>query len=126
MGNPGCPLKKLSLKSCHVDDMQLQCFLSALIKDNLTSKLTILDLSRNKLGGSDQMNSKKQTTGDMLAQWIKNRLYILESLNLSWNMMRSTSSVSFGHALSTNKSLLHLDLSYNALGREGGIAIGSA
>ena len=41
-------------------------------------------------------------------------------------MIRSQAALDIGHSLAVNKSLRFIDLSFNKLGREGGLALGQA
>ena len=41
-------------------------------------------------------------------------------------MIRNQSATAIGHALAFNRSLRYLDLSFNKLGRDGGLAVGHA
>lgn len=50
----------------------------------------------------------------------------LETLNLSWNMLRFKSGIALVRSLKFNASLTYLDLSYNRLCDEGGDVLGDA
>ena len=47
-------------------------------------------------------------------------LFFPEILKLGWNMIRLSSAVALGNSLSSNTTLLYLDLSCNSLGKDGG------
>ena len=88
-----------------------------------------LDMSSNKIGSAEQLNTVMPdltTEGEAIAEWLESPNCVLESLNLSWNMIRLDSAMSLCGALHVNHSLIHLDLSYNSLGHDGGLALGDA
>jgi len=121
-----CPVRQLVLRKCALDDLHCQCFVAALLKESHFSHLLELNMSNNKLGSSEVVNASNQTTGEVIATWLSRPECILQSLDLSWNTIRSHTGVVLSNSLAANKSLKRLDLSYNGLGTEGGSALGAA
>ena len=115
---------KLTLKSADVDDYECERFVNALSKN---TSLKELDLSSNLIGSAENLNTVMPdlvTGGEAFAEYLKDKNSKLESLKLVWNMIRLGGSVDFAASLRHNKSLTMLDVSYNALAYEGGIALG--
>lgn len=122
---PSCGLRKLSLHNCGVDDDFMVTFMEGVFASPVVSSLIDLNLSNNKLGKSESIHASNQS-GVLLSRWLAREDCGLQSLNISWNMIRLDSAYNIGFSLRENKSLLSLNLSYNALGREGGLEIGAA
>jgi Ran GTPase-activating protein (RanGAP) involved in mRNA processing and transport len=126
LGRADCPLLKLVLKNADVDDFECEGFISAL---QANTTLKEIDLSNNKIGSAEVLNTVMPdltTGGEAIADWLREDVCVLETLKLSWNMIRLDSAVDMCSALSTNTSLTYLDLSYNSLGHDGGLALGNA
>lgn len=66
------------------------------------------------------------TGGEAIAELFTKPTCLLESVNLSWNMIRLGGAVDLANSLAKNKHLTHLDLSYNALSNVAGVALGDA
>jgi Ran GTPase-activating protein (RanGAP) involved in mRNA processing and transport len=121
-----CPLQTLKLVNADVDDYECTNF-AMCMKNN--SNLTELDLSNNKIGSAEALNTVRPdlTTGaEALAELLSSRKSNLQILNLGWNMIRLDSAVALAQSLSANQTLTHLDLSSNGIGREGGEQLGSS
>jgi hypothetical protein len=99
-----------------------------------------LDLTRNLLGGAEQLNTvmpELVTAGEAFAELIAigsegaeggisdNRCK-LKKLIIPWNMIRGDSAVEFCSQLRYNDSLIHLDIGYNAIGKDGARMIGDS
>jgi Ca2+-binding EF-hand superfamily protein len=85
-----------------------------------------LDLSENELGSHEFALKCKETAAVALGNMLARRSCTLETLKLSWNMIRFKSGVFLARSLALNTSLTHLDLSYNRLCDQGGDALGDA
>jgi len=126
LGRDDCPLRKLTLIGADVDDGECEGFISALQGN---STLTEIDLSQNKLGSSEVLNTVMPdvtTGGEAIADWLRADTCALKTLILSWNMIRLDSAIDLCSALHKNVSLTYLDLSYNSLGHDGGLTLGDA
>ena len=126
LSSSNCPLKTLILQNADVDDYECEQFITS-IKSN--SVLTEIDLSNNKIGSAEALNVVKPdliTGGEAIAELLRSPMTQLQSLKLSWNMIRLHSAVDLASSLSVNTSLLYLDLSCNSLGKDGGEALGDA
>ena len=66
------------------------------------------------------------TGGEAIAELFTKPTCLLESVNLSWNMIRLGGAVDLANSLSKNNHLTYLDLSYNALANVAGVALGDA
>lgn len=111
------------------------CVLTNTVQQALGIKntLKVLDLSNNLLGSHEtKARSAKKTFEDMttgasaLALLLQTSRCSLETLHLSWNMIRLQSAVELGSSIKFNASLLHLDLAYNNISNDGGTALGDA
>ena len=126
LGDEKCPLERLVLTKADIDDFECERFLNA-IKGNMTLKE--LDLSNNLLGSAENLNTVMPdliTSGEALAELLRENLVALETLKLAWNMLRLDGAIDLSDSLKLNKSLTYLDLSYNSLGHDGGLTLGSA
>jgi hypothetical protein len=85
-----------------------------------------LDLSENLLGSHEFALKPHETAGMALGSLLSDPRCTMETLNLSWNMLRFQSGIELVRAIRVNTSLTHLDLSYNRLCAEGGDALGNA
>ena len=122
-----------------IDDFEATRFIQA-IQANSHSVLEELDLTRNLLGGAEQLNTvmpELVTAGEAFAELIAigsegaeggisdNRCK-LKKLIIPWNMIRGDSAVEFCSQLRYNDSLIHLDIGYNAIGKDGARMIGDS
>lgn len=126
LSSSSCTLNTLLLQHSDIDDFEGQSFIAALLKNK---SLSYIDLSNNKLGHAEALNTVRPNTitaTEALASILRSEACILHTLKLSWNMIRLSSAVDLASSLRNNKSLTYLDLSYNTLGNDGGLAIGDA
>lgn len=85
-----------------------------------------LDLSQNELGSHEFALKCPETAGVALGNLLSDPRCSMETLKLSWNMLRFKSGIALVRSLKVNASLTYLDLSYNRLCDEGGDALGDA
>lgn len=126
LSSSGCTLRKLVLHHADVNDAEADDFITAL-KSN--KSLTHLDMSHNLLGTAEAQNAVNPdvvTAGESMATLLRSPACCLQTLNLSWNMVRLSSAVELCSSLSINSCLTSLDLSFNAIGEDGGIMLGDA
>ena len=131
MGNllalPECSLLDLGMSRADIDDNECCELVSQL---ELNQNLTALDLSHNMIGGNSKgmvVDSNVPTEGvEAIARMLMQQRGNIKSIKLSWNSICKNSAKSLGESLAMNCMLLHLDLSFNAFGDEGGLAIGGA
>lgn len=117
--SPQCSLKRLVIKSADVDDFEAAIFLAAL-KTNCS--VIEIDLSNNLLGSAENLNTVMPdvvTAPEALADLLCSPACHLQTLNLSWNMIRMAGADDLCRSLAINKSVTHLDLSFNAIGQSG-------
>ncbi|GMH87327.1 hypothetical protein TrVE_jg12444 [Triparma verrucosa] len=128
-----CHLERLCLASADVDDTELNHFCTS-----LTYNRTIkhLDFSHNIIGGAKELLHKtapnivkdkrgKRAIMPMGGEAIAMALQVnktLTHLNLSWNQLGAKSAMLLGEMLITNKALKWLDLGYNSL-TESGVSV---
>ena len=121
-----CPLERLVLTKADIDDFECERFLNA-IKGNMV--LSELDLSNNLLGSAENLNTVMPdliTSGEALAELLRENLCGLRKLQLGWNMLRLDGGIELAESLARNTTLTYLDLSYNSLGHDGGLALGAS
>ena len=121
-----CSLQMLVLSKADVDDFECERFVSV-IKSN--KSLTHLDLSYNKIGASENLNTVMPdmiTGSEALADLLRSPDCHLRTLILTYNMIRLDGGEELCSSLNVNKSLTYLDLSYNSMAEPGGCALGSA
>eukprot|EP01031_Cornospumella_fuschlensis_P030219 gene30219-36515_t len=126
LSSPTCSLKSLILQKADVDDDECQNFVDALHHNR---SLTELDLSDNKVGSSENLNTVMPdivTGGEALAELLRSQHCTLQTLKLGWNLIRLGGADDLCSSLSMNQSITYLDLSFNSLGSSGGIALGDA
>jgi hypothetical protein len=126
IGKEACTLKRLVMQRADVDDFEGERFITAL-QQNTT--LTELDLSNNKLGSAETLNTVMPditTAPEALADLIVLPSCSIETLKLAWNMIRLDSAVTLAKSLEVNSKITYLDLSFNSLSSEGGIALANA
>jgi Ran GTPase-activating protein (RanGAP) involved in mRNA processing and transport len=121
-----CALEYLILQKCDLDDA-CACRILEVID---CRTIRHLDFSSNRVGSNETMRSailgEVYTAGDAFASLLASSTCPLETLKLSWNMIRMQSAASLARSIRNNKSLVHLDLSYNSLGDEAGQILGDA
>ena len=126
LSNPRCPLESLILRKANVDDFEGERFVNALLGNSVIREL---DLSHNLLGHAELLNTVRPnlvTAAEAIADLLRTKSCRLETLKLSWNMIRLNSGVDLARSISVNMSVTYLDLSYNALGQEGGKELGNS
>jgi Ran GTPase-activating protein (RanGAP) involved in mRNA processing and transport len=126
LSTPNCPLRRLILQKSDIDDHECQLFVTALTGN---TTLEELDMSSNLIGQAELMNTVHPeliTGGEALADLLASNSCGLKVLRLGWNLIRLDGGIALAGCVSTNKYMTHLDLSYNALGKEGGEKLGSA
>ncbi|GMH74079.1 hypothetical protein TL16_g06363 [Triparma laevis f. inornata] len=128
-----CHLETLCLPCADVDDTELNHFCSALMYNKTIKHL---DFSHNIIGGAKELLHKtapnivkdkrgKRTIMPMGGEAIAMALQVnktLTHLNLSWNQLGAKSAMLLGEMLITNKALKFLDLGYNSL-TESGVSV---
>jgi Ran GTPase-activating protein (RanGAP) involved in mRNA processing and transport len=123
---PGCPLRRLVLKSSDIGDSECHKFVAALAGN---TDLEDLDLSNNIIGQTETLNILQPdliTGGEALAELLATNSCGLKTLTLAWNMIRLDGAIALSDCLVVNTHLTHLDMSYNTLGKEGGEHLGNA
>lgn len=126
ISSPDCPLVKLRLHQADVDDLELAAFVHRL---HTNKNLTELDVSNNFVGNAENLNTvipDVVTGAEAFATLLRLPNCALQSLNLSWNMIRLDGAMDMVNAIGVNSSLTYLDLSFNSLGHDGGLALGDA
>ena len=121
-----CSLERLILSAADVDDFECERFISAIANNKSVKQLV---MSKNLIGASENLNTvyPDLTTGsEAIANLLRSKSCMLESLSLDWNMIRLDGAIDLASSIADNKSLTHLDISYNALGFDGGVALGVA
>ncbi len=121
-----CKLERLILSAADVDDFECERFISAIANNKSVKQLM---MSKNLIGASENLNTvyPDLTTGsEAIANLLRSKSCILESLSLDWNMIRLDGAIDLASSIAENKSLTYLDISYNALGFDGGVALGVA
>ena len=106
-------------------------------------------MSKNLIGKDENLNTVQPdfvTGSEALAELLKEGLCPIETLNVSrisscsivttnlmsatlqlhWNMIRLEGAETLCDSLRTNSHLMHLDLSYNALGRSAACVLGAS
>jgi hypothetical protein len=84
-----------------------------------------LDLGGNKIG-LNQFADIAASGGACMANLLETSTSRIEVLKLSWNTLRLADSVRFAKGVGNNASVLHLDISFNGIGEDGGIALGNS
>ncbi|XP_067864731.1 NACHT, LRR and PYD domains-containing protein 3-like [Heterodontus francisci] len=105
--NPDCKIQKLWLGKNNISDSCAGDLASAL---SINRSLTFLDLSDNKLGDSGVK---------LLSEALRNPDCKIETLELYNNELTASCIEDFAFTLSTNRSLIDLNLSDNKLGDSG-------
>lgn len=119
-------LERLLLRKADVDDFEGERFVTALLGNTVIKEL---DLSNNLIGHAEILNTVMPdllTATEALAELLRSDTCHLETLKLSWNMIRLDSGIDLAKSLEINSSLTHLDLRYNSLGHDGGQALGNS
>ena len=118
-----CKLEKLFLSNADLDDNEARVMVHGLALNN---SLKLLDMSRNQIGISESLNVVQPdfvTGGEAIAECLETNIS-LETLDLSWNLIRIDSAVAIGKALKHNYGLTHLNLGHNGFAENGAAAIG--
>lgn len=126
VGKEDCPLVKLIMQRADVDDFEGEAFVTAM---SHSKNLKYLDLSMNKLGQAENLNTVMPhliTAPEALAGLLRTPSCVLETLIVSWNMIRLDSAIDLASSIASNSSLTHLDISDNSLNAEGGKVLGEA
>lgn len=121
-----CTLERLILSAADVDDFECERFISAIANNRSVKQLM---MSKNLIGASENLNTvyPDLTTGsEAIANLLRSKTCMLESLSLDWNMIRLDGAIDLASSVGENTSLTYLDISYNALGFDGGVALGVA
>jgi hypothetical protein len=121
-----CPLEKLVLHKSDVDDFEGERFVNSLQNNKSIKEI---DLSYNKIGSAENLNTvfpDLTTATEAMAELIAREDCPLNTLKLSWNMMRLDSACQFARAMGVNSSITYLDISYNAFGNDAGCVLGDA
>ena len=119
-------LERLILSKADVDDFEGERFVSALIGNTVIKEI---NLSNNLIGHAEILNTVMPdllTATEAIAELLRSKSCRLETLKLSWNMIRLDSGIDLAKSLEVNKSLTYLDLRYNSLGHEGGQTLGNS
>jgi hypothetical protein len=119
-------LERLILRKADVDDFEGERFVTALIGNEMIKEL---DLSNNLIGHAEILNTVMPdllTATEAIAELLRTPTCRLETLKLSWNMIRLDSGIDLAKSLEINASLTYLDLRYNSLGHDGGQALGNS
>ena len=90
------------------------------------SELQVLDVANNKLGYHESASSTIIPCCYSISEFLSSEICSLTSLFIGWNMIRLKSALSLATCISSNQSSTLLDLSYNGVGSEAGIMLGSA
>lgn len=126
VGNPECRLAVLRLSDANIDDSECARFVHVLMHNR---HLKELDLSNNLLGKDENLNVVQpdfETGGESLAELIRADCCPIQTLHLHWNMIRLEGAEVLCDSFRYNRHLLHVDLSYNALGRNAAGVLGVA
>jgi Ran GTPase-activating protein (RanGAP) involved in mRNA processing and transport len=129
LSSPSCTIKRLILQDADLDDHECHMFVQALTSKTSARSLIELDLSKNKIGQAEILNTVQPdyiTGGEALADMLASNVCQLQVLNLSWNLIRLDGGIALAGCVATNQYVTSLDLSYNALGKDGGEVLGSA
>ncbi len=107
-----CSLKKLQMSNSDIDDIECAVFMKALGRNHT---VTFLNLSHNEIGKMETRNHVEPsfiTGGEAIATMLtQNRT--LHHLDLSWNYIMKGSAEELGNAVSSNFTLTSLCLSHN-------------
>lgn len=150
LSSPGCNIVKLIMRRSDIDDNEIDSFV--LVCSPLCLYLTEcvihvlsflhqavercktmrhLDLGENRIGsnqsaGGGSVNVNKKCGGAVLASLLENSSSKIHTLKVPWNVIRFSDAVVFTRSIRDNICLTHLDISFNAIGEEGGMALGDA
>jgi hypothetical protein len=126
LAGENCTLERLILRKANVDDFEGERFVDALMGNSIIREL---DLSHNLLGHAELLNTVRPnlvTAAEAIANLLRTPSCRLDTLKLAWNMIRLHSGVDLARSIAKTTTLTYLDLSYNALGQEGGKALGDS
>ena len=89
-----------------------------------------LDLGENRIGSNQSagghVDVNKKSGGAVLASLLENSSSKINTLKVPWNVIRFGDAVTFTRSIRDNICLTHLDISFNAIGEDGGMALGDA
>lgn len=123
---PKCSIEKLILSNTDIDDNECCRFILSLQSDNCLNEI---DMSQNKIGISENLNSinpNKTTGAEALANFLRKDYCKLTSISLGWNLIRLDSASDLCSSIGFNPNITYLDLSFNTIGKDGGIALGNS
>ena len=126
LGNAECQLQILKMVNSDIDDAECAKFVEVLMRNR---ELKELDLSENLIGKDETLNFAKPdftTGGEALAMLLASNTCPIQKLILTWNMLRKEGADKFCDSIRHNRTLLQLDVSYNALGRGAACILGCA
>ena len=124
--SPGCQLKDIVLNKADIDDNEAGKFVAKIKKCKTIRRI---EMSGNLLGSHEiahTMNPNQITCGMSIGDLLDDESLQIQTLVLSWNMIRGESAARIAQSFKFNNSLTHLDLSYNKLSEVGGQLIGNA
>lgn len=124
--SPECQLRDIVLNKADIDDNEAGKFVAELKKCKTIRRI---EMSGNLLGSHEvahMMNPDQITCGMSIGDLLDDETLSIETLILSWNMIRGESAARIAQSFKYNNSLTHLDLSYNKLSEAGGQLIGNA
>lgn len=121
-----CPLISLYLSEDCLEDAECSMIVECLKKNRTLQEL---DISNNQLGKDETLNSlfPSTTTGSQsLANLLRDGGCKLKKLNVHWNMIRMDGAIDLCDSIRSTTTLIHLNLSYNAIGRQASTVLGSS
>ncbi|CAK4802551.1 unnamed protein product [Aphanomyces euteiches] len=107
--SPSCKLQSLLLAKNHLGDVVAKKLITAIAKN---TTLRTLDLAENQL----------TTCGHALAHLLRSHPR-LRHFDLSWNLLRGKQATTVASAVGDNNGLELLNVSYNAFGEDGLVAL---
>jgi Ran GTPase-activating protein (RanGAP) involved in mRNA processing and transport len=119
LSSTSCTLQRLYMSAADVDDNECADMMAAL---ETNTSLLHLDLSANLIGEKETYNSVFPdyiTGGEGIAQMLDTNTS-MTNLDVSWNSIRLESAVALGKAV-RDCCLIHLNVSHNSLGKDGGL-----
>lgn len=122
---PECSLVNLKIKNGKITDHICSVVVQSM---EVNKKIEIFDVSNNLLG-KEGINSSSvliDETGSKLGKLLVKGICPLQILNVQWNMLRQVGSLSLCKAVEKSKTLTYLDMSFNAIGLEGGTTLGGS
>ncbi|XP_068113546.1 NACHT, LRR and PYD domains-containing protein 14-like isoform X1 [Hyperolius riggenbachi] len=108
--NPGCPLKELRLHESNITSDSCEDLKSVLLKNHT---LTVLDLTDNNLQDSGMK---------ILCEALRDPTCTLQELNLQHTDLSPDACQDIGSVITVNRSLHHLDLTWNSI-KDSGVKV---